>query len=272
MVLWVNGSLVDPAKPAIRADDHGVTVGDGIFETMKVVGGAPFALTRHLRRLKASADGLAIDLDLNQVRAAIAEVLSSEDHPEARLRVTVTGGPAPFGTDRGNALPTLMVATAPLRGWAETADVAVVPWQRNEWAATAGLKTISYADNVVALRYAHERDADEAIFANTSGDLCEGTGTNIFVGIGGRLLTPPTASGCLPGITRELLIEWLGDVVEEPLPIEALPHCDEAFLTSSTRNVQPIRHVDGWALSAVPGPLTERAAKVFADRSQDLDP
>ena len=272
MALWVNGSLVDAEAPALRADDHGITVGDGIFETMKVVDGTPFALTRHLRRLKASADGLAIALDLDEVRAAIGEVLRVDGSATARLRVTVTAGPAPFGTDRGDATPTLMVATAALTGWPETADVTVVPWQRNEWSATAGLKTISYADNVVALRYARERGADEAIFANTSGQICEGTGTNIFVGVGGRLLTPPTTSGCLPGITRELLIEWLGDVAEESMPIEGLPHCDEAFLTSSTRNVQPIRHVDGWALNTCPGPLTERAASVFAERSQDLDP
>jgi branched-chain amino acid aminotransferase len=272
MALWVNGSLLDPQAPALRADDHGLTVGDGIFETMKVVDGTPFALTRHLRRLKVSADGLAIALDLDKVRAAVTEVLRVDGSATARLRITVTAGPAPFGTDRGDATPTLMVATAPLTGWPATADVTVVPWQRNEWSATAGLKTISYADNVVALRYAHEHAADEAIFANTAGELCEGTGTNVFVGIGGRLLTPPTTSGCLPGITRELLIEWLGDVAEEPLAIEDLPRCDEAFLTSSTRNVQPIRHVDGLALPAAPGPLTERATRVFAERSQDLDP
>jgi branched-chain amino acid aminotransferase len=272
VTLWVNGSLVDQLAPVLRADDHGITVGDGVFETMKVIDGQPFAISRHLRRLAASADGLGIEIDLDRVRAAIAAVLAADDLPRARLRVTVTGGPSPFGSDRGTAVPTLMVATAPLAPWPAVADVAVVPWTRNERSATAGLKTTSYADNVVALRYAHEHNAAEAILANTVGELCEGTGSNVFVGIGGQLLTPPTDGGCLAGITRELVIEWLGDVVERALPIYALGDSDEAFLASSTRDVQPIRWVSGRALPAVPGPLTQRAIDVWAQRSVEVDP
>jgi branched-chain amino acid aminotransferase len=272
VTLWVNGTFADTEDAVLRADDHGVTVGDGIFETMKVVGGQPFALTRHLRRLKSSADGLGIDLDSDRIRAAIAEVTAANALPSARLRVTVTGGPAPFGTDRGASGPTLIVATAPLAAWPATADVAIVPWTRNERAATVGLKTTSYADNVIALHHAHERGAAEAILANTVGELCEGTGSNIFIGRDGELVTPPLTSGCLPGITRELIIEWLGDVVERSLPLSALSDCDEAFLASSTRDVQPIRAVDGIVLPAAPGPLTQRAMDVFAQRSREVDP
>lgn len=272
MTLWVNGALVDPGTPVLHADDHGITVGDGVFETVKVVDGQPFALRRHLRRLVASAAGLGIEVDLDRVRAAIAEVLAAESRPRVRLRVTVTGGPSPFATDRGPGAPTLIVATAALTDWPATADVVVVPWTRNERSATAGLKTTSYAENVVALRYAHEHGAAEAILANTVGQLCEGTGSNVFVGVDGRLATPPAEAGCLAGITRELLIEWLGDVVEEPIPIERLRSSDEAFLASSTRDVQPIRSVDGRVLSAAPGPLTQRAIDVFAARSSEVDP
>lgn len=271
MTLWVNGSLVDAEAPVLRADDHGVTVGDGVFETIKVVGGQPFALRRHLRRLATSAAGLGIEVDLDVVRAAVAEVLAADLPDRARLRVTVTGGPSPFGSDRGTATPTLIVATAPMSEWPATADVAVVPWTRNERSATAGWKTTSYADNVVALRYAHERGAAEAILANNVGELCEGTGSNVFVGIGGELVTPPTSSGCLAGITRELIIEWLGDVVERALPIGSLHVADEAFLASSTRDVQPIRAIDGRVLPAAPGPLTQRAIDVFAARSGEVD-
>jgi branched-chain amino acid aminotransferase len=272
MTLWVNGALVDQDEPVLRADDHGITVGDGVFETMKVEAGQPFALTRHLRRLASSASGLGIDIDLAAIRAAISQVLAVNHDDRARLRVTVTGGPSPFGSDRGSATPTVMIATAPMSEWPATADVAIVPWTRNERAATAGLKTTSYADNVVALRYAHERDAAEAIFANSVGDLCEGTGSNIFVGIDGELVTPPVSSGCLAGITRELVIEWLGDVVERPLPIGLLGEVDEAFLASSTRDVQPIRAVDGRVLPAAPGPHTQRTIDTFATRRADVDP
>jgi branched-chain amino acid aminotransferase len=125
------------------------------------------------------------------------------------------------------------------------------------------LKTTSYAENVVALDSVKEQGADEAIFANTAGNLCEGTGSNIFVGIDGRLVTPPLTSGCLAGITREILLEVVA-VDERDLPLDALARADEAFLTSSTRDVQAISHVDGQALPACPGPLTRAAAEAFA--------
>jgi branched-chain amino acid aminotransferase len=273
MTVWVNGAIVDAADAVLRADDHGVTVGDGVFETLKVVGGQPFALSRHLRRLATSAAGLGIDVDLDRVRAAIAEVLAVDALPAARLRVTVTGGPSPYGSDRGDSPPSLLVATAPLTVWPDTADVALVPWTRNERGATAGIKTTSYAENVIALQRAHRRGASEAILANTVGELCEGTGSNVFVGIRGELVTPPLSSGCLAGITRELLIEWLGDVVQRPLGITALADGDEAFLASSTRDVQPIRAIDGIVLPAAPGPLTRRAMEVFAKCSAaEVDP
>src|SRR4051794_11656999 len=150
MSLWVNGSLVDEDAPVIRADDHGLVVGDGVFETCEVRDGVPFALTRHLRRLAASADGLGLVVDEGMVPRGVHEVLAAGTPPRARLRITLTGGPSRYGSDRGEGPPTVLVATGPLREWPGTADVAVVPWTRNERAATAGLKTTSYADNVVA--------------------------------------------------------------------------------------------------------------------------
>jgi branched-chain amino acid aminotransferase len=122
---------------------------------------------------------------------------------------------------------------------------------------------------VVALGYAHDRGAGEALFANTRGELCEGTGSNVFVAVDGRLLTPPLDSGCLAGITRALLLEWLPDAAEAALSPAQLSAAEEAFLCSSLRDVQPIATVDGAALPAVPGPLTRRAAAVFAERSAE---
>ena len=273
MALWVDGVLVAEDQPVIRADDHGLVVGDGVFETCEVKGGVVFALTRHLRRLRDSARGLGLEIDENFVRKGVDAVLA--DRPEwARLRITVTGGPSPYGSERGTAAPTVMVATGSMHAWPPTTDVAVVPWVRNERAATAGLKTTSYADNVVALAWAKQRGADEAIFANTRGELCEGTGSNVFVEQDGRLVTPPLTSGCLGGITRELLLEWLpGEIEERALPIGVLAEAGEAFITSTTRSVLAIRAVDGAALRESPGPLTRHAAEVFAERAgADPDP
>jgi branched-chain amino acid aminotransferase len=273
MTLWVNGAVVADDAPVVRADDHGLVVGDGVFETLEVHDGAPFALTRHLRRLRQSAAGLGLGIDEPLIRAGVTAVLA--DAPQwARLRITVTGGPSPYGSDRGGASPTVLVAVAPMHAWPDTTTVAIVPWTRNERSATAGLKTTSYADNVVALRYAHEHGGDEAIFANTRGELCEGTGSNVFLEYDGRLVTPPLSSGCLGGITRELLLEWLGaDVQECPVPVDALRTTREAFITSTTRGVLPIHAVDGVTLPEAPGELSRHAADVFGRRAaSDRDP
>src|SRR3954465_1547369 len=216
VMLWVNGEVVPDDRPVVVAHDHGLVVGDGVFETCEVKDGVVFALTRHLRRLRESARGLGLETDDGLIRSGVDAVLA--DRPQwARLRITVTGGPSPYGSERGAGPPTVIVATGAMHAWPPTTDVAVVPWTRNERAATAGLKTTSYADNVVALAWAKERGADEAIFANTRGELCEGTGSNVFVAQDGRLVTPPLTSGCLGGITRELLLEWLpGEIEERP--------------------------------------------------------
>jgi branched-chain amino acid aminotransferase len=272
MKVWVDGRLLNPDDVHLSAFDHGVTVGDGVFETAKIVDGTPFALTRHLRRLARSAAGLGLATpDEALVRKGIDEILAAE--PMAgRLRITYTGGIGPLGSDRHGAPPTLVIAVGPAGTWEPTTTVATVPWTRNENSAVAGLKTTSYADNVVALAKAHAEDASEAIFANTKGQLCEGTGSNVFLVREGRLVTPPLSSGCLAGITRELVVEWCG-AEEVDLPLGALAEADEAFLTSSTRDIQPIRAVDGHTLAGAPGPVTQQAIAEFARRSAaDLDP
>ncbi len=263
--VWVDGALVEPDRAVVSAFDHGLTVGDGVFETLRVSGGVPFAVRRHLDRLDASAARLGLDVPRRGVlEGAVAQVLAKAGLAEARLRITVTGGPAPLGSGRGTSGPTVVVALAALEPVPATAEVAVVPWTRNERSAVAGAKTTSYAENVVALAYARRLGASEAIFANTRGELCEGTGSNVVVGTGGRLVTPPLSSGCLAGVTRALVLECC-DVEEAVLPLDALAEAGEAFLTSTTREVQPISTVDGRRLPAIPGPLTTAAVANFAD-------
>lgn len=271
--VWIDGSLVDVGSARVSAFDHGITVGDGVFETLRVYDGTPFALTRHLDRLERSAAGLGLEPRARKdVERAVEEVVATSGLATARLRITLTGGFAPLGSGRGTSGTTLIVAAAGLEPFPPTADVVIVPWPRNERGALTGLKTTSYGENVVALARAAASGASEAIFGNTVGRLCEGTGTNIVLGIGGRLVTPPLASGCLAGVTRALVLE-VCDVEEVDLPLAALADADEAFLTSSTREVQAVARVDGRALAAAPGPLTEAAAAAFAALvSRDLDP
>ena len=264
--VWFNGALCDETDARISPFDHGLLTGDGVFETLKVTGGKVFAVRRHYERLLVSAAGLGLADGVpaeEALRQAMAEVVAANAVEEGRVRVTITGGPSPLGSDRGSAGPTLLVAAASMNPWPPTSDVVVVPWPRNERGALAGLKTISYGENVVALAYAHERGAAEAVFANLAGNLCEGTGTNVFLIVDGRLLTPPLSSGCLAGVTRALVLETT-DAVEEDVPIDRLAAADEAFLTSTTRDIQPIRAVDGTVLAAAPGPVTLAAMAAFA--------
>jgi branched-chain amino acid aminotransferase len=147
-----------------------------------------------------------------------------------------------------------------------------VPWPRNERSATSGLKTTSYAENVVALRAAHDAGADEALFVDTRGRLCEGTGSNLFYFVNNHLVTPSLATGCLAGVTRELVLE-LVDVMVADAPIGLLGGADEAFITSSTRDVLPVSHLDGQAFPSCPGPRTAEAMDALARlQTTTLDP
>jgi branched-chain amino acid aminotransferase len=268
LVVWVNGELVAERDARLSPFDHGILVGDGVFETVRVYEGEPFAFTRHLARLARSAEGLGLTPpDPEKLRDATRAVLAANRLLEARVRITVTGGIAPLGSERGDGAPTVVVAATALRPWPPTVDVVVVPWPRNERGALAGLKTISYAENVRALSFARDAGAGEAIFANTLGDLCEATGSNVFVVRGGVVRTPPDSSGCLLGVTRALVLERCAEAgipsAEEPLPLAALRDADEAFLTSTVREVQAIARVDGHALPSAPGPLTTALADAF---------
>ncbi|UXY18749.1 aminodeoxychorismate lyase [Streptomyces cynarae] len=273
MKLWLDGGLQDIESARVSVFDHGLTVGDGVFETVKAVEGRAFALTRHLDRLTRSARGLGLpDPDLDEVRRACAAVLQANPMPLGRLRITYTGGHGPLGSDRGDQGPTLVVALGATTRRPDSTAVITVPWTRNEHGALTGLKTTSYAENVVALARATGQGATEALFGNTAGRLCEGTGSNVFVVLDGEIHTPPLASGCLAGITRALTVEWTG-AKESDLPLDVLEHADEIFLTSTLRDVQAVHRVDGRELAGAPGPVTAKAMRIFDERSgNDLDP
>lgn len=280
--VWVDGRLVAPDEPTIRADDHGLTVGDGVFETCVVRDGQPFALSRHLRRLGASARGLGLPVaDEGLLRHGVAEVLADVERRDGttlahgRLRLTLTGGAGPLGSGRGDASPTLVVLAGAVPRPAASVAVHVVPWLRNDRSAVVGLKTTSYADNVVALARAHAHGGDEALFANTRDELCEGTGSNVVVVLDGVAVTPPLASGCLAGITRELLLEWAAadgvQLDERTVRMSELARADEVLLTSSTRDVQPVHRVDDRQLQ--PGPVGQALAELFRGHARaDVDP
>ena len=278
MSVWIatggDGALVEPDDARVSAFDHGVTVGDGVFETIKVVDGTPLALTRHLHRLTRSCDVLGLATpDSTSLTGAVSSVIASQVEAArlGRLRITVTAGLGPLGSDRGAGEGTTIVALASMDPWPATTSAIVVPWVRNERSAVVGAKTTSYAENVVALRWAHERGFSEGLFMNSVGNLSEGTGTNVFVVINGQVVTPGLDSGCLAGITRELILDW-GMAVEGELDSSDLENADEVFLTSSTRDIHPVLSLGDRQWEAA-GEVSRALSAQYVRRiTQDVDP
>jgi branched-chain amino acid aminotransferase len=278
VTVWCNGDLVREDLVRISPFDHGLLTGDGVFESIVTERGRPFAWTRHLARLRHSAAGLGLDLPSDdELRGGVDAVIAANGFgpgaaDRARVRITVTGGVAPPGSGRGTSSPLVLITATPLTEVADTTDVITVPWTRNERSAVAGLKTTSYAENVVALARAKQHGASEALFANTAGHVCEGTGTNVFCVVDDELVTPPLSSGCLAGVTRALVQELTG-AAERDLPFGVLAEVEEAFLTSTTRGVQGITTIDARPLAAAAGPVTKAASQALADLvARDLDP
>jgi branched-chain amino acid aminotransferase len=285
VVIWSNGRLHGPEDLLLSGVDHGLTVGDGVFETCAVYDGTAFALSRHLRRLKRSAEGLGLAApDEGAIREGVAAVLADAGPDVGRLRITLTGGPGPLGSHRFAAEDqhqSILVLAGP-GARSEVSRVIRVPWVRNERSSVAGLKTTSYAENVVAVAEAYRRGADEAVLANTVGDLCEGTASNVFVERDGELVTPPLSSGCLAGITRELLLEWsaaaglpVREAAAGELRYEVLDDVADGsahlMMSGSIRNVSPVASLDGVDIDL--GPVSLEAQRLFQARlADDLDP
>jgi branched-chain amino acid aminotransferase len=270
--IWLDGRVYDnPQQATVAGTDHGLVVGDGVFETLKVTERGAFAVRRHLDRLSRSAAALHLPApDHGQIREAIDAVLDGREFPRGKLRITYTGGRGPLGSEAAYGSPTLIAALAPADAAAPRASIVTAPWTR-EHGALAGVKSISYAENVRALSYAAQHEASEAIFLNTSGRVCEGTGSNIFLVFGDTIITPPLSSGPLAGITRELIMEW-SSVEERDLSLEEAKRADEVFLTSSMRDVQAVTGWDDRDFGPT-RPVTQAVAINFTERSAaDLDP
>jgi len=284
---WVNDELVPVTQAKVSVLDHGFTVADGVFETLLVLDGEVFARDLHLRRLAKSAAGLGIALpDVTKLNSAIDQVLSAHKAMDfGRLRVTVTSGSGPLGSDRTNAEPTLVVSISAQDKWPDSTSALLVPWTRNEDSPLAGLKTTSYAENAYALEAAKSRGFSEALFCDTSKRLSEGTGSNVFLVSNGVVITPSDASGLLRGVTRDLVITWAREsgieIEERDVSPGELWDAQELFLTSSTRDVQPITQLAsldydlqlGSHCTLEIGAVTLKLAEIFQQqRSRNMNP
>jgi 4-amino-4-deoxychorismate lyase len=257
LALAVSGrGLVDPGDPVVRADDEALLRGRAAFETLRVYGGRPFRLERHVDRLEASAASIALPaVDREEIAELAAAVLPATGGSDTVLRLVWTAGPA-------EGPPTGLALLSPVPAWIEEMRPrgaravsllgvrAVVPW------LLPGVKSTSYAVNMAAEAEAKRRDADEAIFVDSDDYVLEGTVTNMWWRSDRTLFTPALDLGILAGVTRATLLELAPacgyEVEEGAYHLEDVLGADEAFTSSSVREVMPLIEVDGVALGRGP--------------------
>jgi branched-chain amino acid aminotransferase len=266
MSVWLNGRLLPADQARLDPSDRGLLLGDGLFETMRAAAGRLPLLPRHMARLRDGASLLGLPAPSEQAVAdAARELLEADDLADAAVRLTLTRGPGPRGLlPPDEPLPTLLLTAAPLPpAPAPVRAVIATVTRRNERSPLARVKALGYLDQLLALREARNRGADDALLLNTKGRLACATAANLFLARGRELLTPPVAEGALPGVTRALVLELAPTLGltprERPLAPSALDEADAVLLTGSLRLVTPVAAVDGRGF-ADPGRLAQRIA------------
>lgn len=248
MMIHLNGRLVAAEQAQVAVGDRGFTLGDGVFETIKVAAGRPLRLDAHWRRLSAGAAVLRLPLPLDRdgMAAIIAELVQANNLADAAVRLTVSRGPGQRGLlPPSPCTPTLVVTAGPLPPALGPARAVVAQGvRRNPHSPLARIKALSYLDNVLARIEAEERGADDAIMLNTEGRVAETTIANLFAILAdGTVVTPALSEGALPGVRRAEVVAGLG-AVERPLELAELLHAREAFLTNAL-SIRPLVAVDG---------------------------
>jgi branched-chain amino acid aminotransferase len=244
----VDGAVSPAEEARIPVTDEGLLRGDGGFEVLRVYGGRPYAFEEHIARLAHTCAGLRIDADLDALRAEARAVLRE---PDCLLRLVVTRG--------GRRI----AIAEPLPQRPETARVVTITYAPTR--VLNGLKTLSYAANMLAGRLAKEQGADEALLVTPHGRVLEGPTWTFFWVAAGRLHTPPLSDGILDSITRRRLLEEC-DVTEANCTLDDVRAAEEAFIASSVREVMPIAAVDDIVLPQAPGPAGRAAHAAFRQR------
>ncbi len=279
-VIILNGARVALADARISVLDRGFLFGDAVFEVLRVYERLPFAIDEHLARLARSLDGLAImpSFALADLRAEIHEAVRALDRTDAYVRVMVSRGEGALHLDPRRALgpSTRVVIAAPLLPlppelYAGVSIATVRAERPTDHTKAEGAKVAAYVSNLLALQVAQSRGAYEAAFVGADGSISEGHSSNLFVVDRGVLVTPPLESGILGGITRRLVLDEARSdgvpIVERLIFARDFERADEAFLTSSLREVVPITSIDGVSIaSGRVGPVTTRLHARYRSR------
>jgi branched-chain amino acid aminotransferase len=271
----VDGELLDAKEARIPATDDGLLRGDGVFEVVRLYGGRPFALDEHLERMALSAANLRLPLDVAAVRADVEALLGAAGPSDTNAdgyAVAGTGTNADGSAVAGTDACLRLVAT---RGGRRLAFVEPLPASPTTlrlasvtYAPTRlmdGVKSLSYAPNVLATRLAAERGADDALLVTPHGRVLEAPRQSFFYVLDGALCTPPLSDHVLDSITRRRVIAVAG-ARERSVALDDLRHTEEAFLASTLREVHPVSAVDDVVFAAAPGPVTTAAAVAVRER------
>jgi len=269
-VVYLNGELVLRDGAKISALDRGFLYGYGLFETVRSYGGRVFRLDRHLARLMHSAEelGLASQLDPVELERAIYRTLEANETPDARIRLTIGAGEGEreLSPPTSGEVTTMVVVeklTVPAHLYEEGVTAATVNTRRNSQSPLPAIKSLNYLEGLIARAEAAALGVDEAIMLNDKGFLSEGSSSNLFLVVAGRLVTASLDSGILPGVTREAVLELGRDLgvetMEGQIPPSELLRAEEVFLTTSVRELLPVVVVDGKAVGdGKPGPTGGR--------------
>ncbi|HEY5553057.1 MAG TPA: aminotransferase class IV [Opitutaceae bacterium] len=284
-----NGRLHDAAEPSLGVLDRSFLYGDAVYEVWRTVHGIPFAFEEHFERLEASAHALFLELPfdreglLHEMRRTCAAFVDHDGwQGELYVRLQLSRGGGPIGLDPALAdKPTFVLIVQPLRGWPDDVlergihlSVATSLRRNPAVALNPAWKTGNYLNNLLCLREARSRGADEVVILNLEGEVTEAAVSNILFVRGGNLVTPPLSAGILAGVTRRILIErvapaaWV-KVVEEPVRPADFAKFDECGLASTTKNITPVASIDENRFSRPGDGVLARLKSAFGSYMED---
>ena len=247
-----NSEIRPSSELLLAAGQVGLLSGWGVFTTMRVVDGIPFAFERHWTRMIRDAAALKVPMpaDSEPVRRNLLELIEANRALQSTLRLVVVRNRGGLWEGPSSGRPSDVIGlTAPSKDWGSSVKLSYVPQGRHAANEFAGTKILSWAMNLTWIERAQARGFDEVILLNERGEVAECTSANIFIAQENEVWTPPLSSGCLPGITREILIgETLVPGVrvrERTLAPCDLEQADEVFITSTTRNLLPVKQIEG---------------------------
>jgi branched-chain amino acid aminotransferase len=283
LYVYLNGNVVVEEEAAVSIRDRGFLYGDAIFETLRSYDGRPFMLNEHLERLTASADALGFSTKhtlrtQEELRGAVTGLLESNKLRDAYIRITLSRGAGGLGlvpTPAETPCPTLVIETRPLRPYPENSykqgvRLIISDYKRSTTNPAMRHKTANFLPAILARREAVKKGAQDALFLNTDGNVCEGTVWNFFMVEAGRVITPPVTANLLPGITRGIVLRLCGDAgiaaSEEVFGAERISGADEAFITNSLMEIMPVASIDDHVIGAdVPGEITRRLMDAYKE-------